>query len=155
MRASRPAGDHALNALTCKEMSPISGYANRYIPLHFPELGERVSVLLHNPRLLPPSEMTPRDTPVGPDGQPLDSQEATQAGYEVFARVIAAWHVYDASAAAVDIDMGADDLDAQLKALENTEQVRLGAVTPENVGRLPLAIIKAISKELEKVADPS
>lgn len=134
-----------------------AGYTNRYILLPFPELGERVSVLLHNPRLLPPSEMTPRDTPVGPDGQALDSQAAQEAGYEVFARVIAAWHVYDASSAngAVEIDMDADDIDTQLKALEGADQARLGAITPENVARLPLVIIKAISEQLEKVADPS
>jgi hypothetical protein len=134
----------------------MSGYTNRFTLLSFPELGERVSVLMHNPRLLPPSEMTPRDTPVGPDGEPLDRHAAQEAGYEVIARVVAAWHVYDASAdSPVEIDLSADDVDAQLKALEASEQQRLGSITPENVAKLPLVILNRIGEELQKVADPS
>lgn len=134
----------------------MSGYANRFILLKFPELGDRVSVLLHNPRLMSPSELTPRDTPVGPDGQALDSQAALDAGHEVVARVIAAWHVYDASASgSVDIDLDGADLADQLKALEAMEQKRLGEITPESVAKLPIPIINKIGEEIQKVADPS
>ncbi|MEV6674572.1 hypothetical protein [Streptomyces sp. NPDC051162] len=135
----------------------MSGYTNRVILLEFPQLGERVSVLLRNPRLLPPGEITPEDVPLGPDGQPLDQQAAQQAMYKVMARVIAAWHAYDATStgAPVDIDLDADDLDEQIKALEAAEQTRLGPVTPENVARLPMAIINRIGEELGRIADPS
>ncbi|MBX7464973.1 hypothetical protein [Streptomyces sp. NPDC057910] len=135
----------------------MSGYTSRYIALPFPELGDRVSVLLRNPRLLPPSEITPRDVALGPDGQPVDSAAAQQAMYEVMARVIAAWNVYDASSpgAPIDIDLDAPDFAEQLKALEAADQTRLGPITADNVARLPMAIIAAISDELGRVADPS
>jgi hypothetical protein len=134
----------------------MSGYTKRYILRPFPELGERVSILMHNPRLLPPSEITPADVQMGPDGQPVDAQAAQQAMYEVMARVIVGWNVYDYSvSSAVDIDLNADDVDEQLKALEAAEQPRLGAITAENVAKLPMVVITAIGEELNKVADPS
>ncbi|MFF4403840.1 hypothetical protein [Streptomyces sp. NPDC001404] len=135
----------------------MSGYANRVILLKFPQLGERVSVLLRNPKLLPPGEITPEDVPLGPDGQPVDPQAAQQAMYRVMARLIAAWHVYDASSAgtAAHVDLDADDLDAQLAALEAADQVRLTDITPENVAKLPMAIINRIGEEIGRVADPS
>ncbi|RLU81132.1 hypothetical protein CTZ27_33375 [Streptomyces griseocarneus] len=135
----------------------MSGYTNRVILLEFPDLGDRVSVLLRNPRLLPPGEITPDDVALGPDGQPTDPQAAQQAMYKVIANIIAAWHVYDASSTgqAVHVNLDADDLDAQLAALEAAEQVRLTDITPENVARLPMAIINRIGEELGRVADPS
>lgn len=135
----------------------MSGYTQRYIPLPFPKLGERVSVLLRNPRLLPPSEITPRDVPLGPNGQPLDAMAAQDAMYEVMARVIVAWNVYDATSTdeQVDIDLAADDFAEQLKALETADQKRLGNINAENVARLPMAIITAIGEELGRIADPS
>ena len=54
-----------------------------------------------------------------------------------------------------DIDMDADDLEAQLAALEATDQTRLGPVTPENVAKLPMVILNRISEELTSVADPT
>ena len=135
----------------------MSGYTNRVILLPFPELGDKVSVLIRNPRLLPPEEITPEEVPVDASGQPLDRQAASQSMFKVIARLIVAWHVYDASAdsAAVDIDLDADNLDEQLAALEQADQVRLVEITPENVAKLPTAIIKGITEELERVADPS
>ncbi|MFL4491569.1 hypothetical protein ACJ6WD_09950 [Streptomyces sp. VTCC 41912] len=135
----------------------MSGYTNRVILLQFPELGDKVSVLLRNPRLLPPSELTPEDVPVDANGQPLDPHAANVAMYKVMANLIAAWHVYDATATAgaVDVDLDADDLDAQLQALEGADQVRLIDITTENVARLPMAIINRIGEEIGRVADPS
>ena len=77
--------------------------------------------------------------------------------YKVIARLITAWHVYDGSVASSvpDIDMDADDLEAQLAALEATDQTRLGPVTPENVAKLPMVILNRISEELTSVADPT
>ena len=135
----------------------MSGYTNRFTLLQFPELGDRVSVLLRNPRLLPPEEITPKDVAVDANGQPLDPQAATQATFEVMARLIVAWHAYDASIAssAISIDLDADNLDEQLAAVEAADQVRLGEITAESVAKLPTAMIKRITEELERVADPS
>lgn len=135
----------------------MSGYTNRVILLEFPGLGDRVSVLLRNPRLLPPSEITPDDVDLGPDGQPVDQQAAQQAMYKVMARLIAAWHVYDASSAstAVHVDLDAEDLDTQLAAMEAADQVRLTDITPESVAKLPMAIINRIGEEIGRVSDPS
>lgn len=135
----------------------MSGYTNRVILLQFPELGERVSVLLRNPRLLPPSELTPEDVAVDDKGLPLDPKAANEAMYKVMANLIVAWHVYDASApgAAATIDLDADNLDDQLKALEAADQVRLGEISAENVAKLPMSIINRIGEEIGRVADPS
>lgn len=133
-----------------------AGYTNRVILLQFPELGDHVSVLMRNPRLLPPSEITPEDVAVDANGQPIDSQAANASMYKVMAKLIVAWHVYDASTAgaAVDIDLDADNLDEQLQAFEAAEQVRLGEITAENVAKLPVAIINRIGEEIGRVADP-
>lgn len=134
----------------------MSGYTNRFVLLPFPELGDKVSVLMRNPRLLPPSEITPEDVQTDADGRPLDPQAANQSMYKVMARIIIDWHVYDSASdsALPDIDLDADDLDAQLAALESTDQVRLDKVTPENVAKLPMAIINRIGEEIGRVADP-
>ncbi|MFB6805486.1 hypothetical protein [Streptomyces sp. NPDC056387] len=134
----------------------MSGYTNPYVLLQFPELGEDVSVLMRNPQLLPPSEVTPKDVPLDDRGQPLDPQQAQEAMYEVFARVIVAWKVYDASQAA-PLELG-DDVDpvALFESLgaAQTPQPRLGAVTVENIGRMPLRIINRVMEEISRVADP-
>lgn len=133
----------------------MSGYTNPYVLLQFPDLGDDVSVLMKNPQLLPPSEIQPEDVPTDDKGQPLDPAAANQAMYKVMARIILAWKVYEAfsSDAALVIDPDADP--AELFAtLGAGEQKRLGSVTPENVGRLPLAIINRIGEEVGRVADP-
>lgn len=134
----------------------MSGYTNRYIPLMFPDLGDRVSLLIRNPRLLPPGELSPDGVATDAEGQPLDPKAAEMATYEVMARLIVAWHVYDASAeaAAVDVDLDADDLDARLAALETADQTRLGPITAENVAKLPVAILKRLTEEVNAAADP-
>ena len=134
----------------------MSGYTNRVILLQFPELGDKVSVLLRNPRLLPPSEITPEDVAVDDKGQPLDPQAANQAMYKVMARLIVAWHVYDASTASSEasIDLDADNLDEQLDAFEAADQIRLTEITADNVAKLPMAIINKIGEEIGRVADP-
>lgn len=135
----------------------MSGYTNRFTLLQFPDLGDKVSILMRNPRLLPPEEITPEDVAVDANGQPLDPQAANASMYKVMAKLIVAWHAYDASIAGttVTIDLDADNLDEQLNAVESADQVRLGEVTAENVAKLPTAIIKRITEELERVADPS
>lgn len=132
----------------------MAGYANPYVMLTFPELGEDCSVLMRNPQLLPPSEITPEDVPLDDKGQPIDPQAANEAMYKVMARVIVAWKVYLPYATQLPrVDPSADPLEV-LATLEALEQQRVGEVTPENVGRLPMAIIQRVMEEIGRVADP-
>ncbi|MFE2969919.1 hypothetical protein ACFXKC_40880 [Streptomyces sp. NPDC059340] len=134
----------------------MSGYTNPYVLLTFPELGDDVSVLMRNPQLLPPKEITPEDVAVDDKGQPLDPQAANEAMYKVFARVIVAWKVYDAGNSPVEIAQDADPV-ALFEALDGgspVDQPRIGAITPENIERLPMRIINRIMEEISRVADP-
>lgn len=133
----------------------MPGYTNPYVLLQFPELGDDVSVLMKNPQLLPPSEIQPEDVPTDDKGQSLDPQAANEAMYKVMARLIVSWKVYEAFAPgdALDIDPDADPADV-FATLGAGEQTRLGKITPENIGRLPLAILNRIGEEIGRVADP-
>lgn len=134
----------------------MSGYSNPYSLLQFPELGDDVSVLIRNPQLLAPAEITPKDVPLDERGQPLDPQEAQNAMYEVFARLIVAWKVYDGSTG-TPLELGEDaDPVALFESLNATPdaQPRLGAITVDNIARMPLRIINRIGEELGRVADP-
>ena len=134
----------------------MAGYANPYVILQFPELGDDVSVLMRNPQLLPPKEVTPKDVPLDDRGQPLDPQQAQEAMYEVFAHIIVAWKVYDASEApplALDGDVDPVALFASLDAAQSP-QPRIGEITVDNISRLPMRIINRVMEEIAKVADP-
>lgn len=134
----------------------MAGYTSPYVLLPFPDLGEDVSVLIRNPQLLPPNELTPEDVQLDDRGQPVDPQAANMAMYKVFARLIVAWKVYDASELITPIEIAEDaDPAALFDSLEATPQPRLGAITPENIARLPMRIINRIGAELGSVADPS
>ncbi|GAA3267699.1 hypothetical protein [Streptomyces lavendulae] len=134
----------------------MAGYTNPFVLLTFPELGDDVSVLMRNPQLLAPSEISPRDVPLDDRGQPLDQADAQRAMYEVFERLIVAWKVYD-GAATTSLELG-DDADPvalyeSLNAAPDA-QPRLGSITVDNIGRAPLRIINRIGEELGRVADP-
>lgn len=131
----------------------MPGYTNPYVLLTFPELGDDVSVLMKNPQLLPPADLTPEDVPVDDDGKPLDNQAANEAGYKMMAGIIVAWKVYEAfDPAPLDIDPDADPA-ALFESLSAGVPVRIGKVTPENVGRLPMVVLKRIMEEISP-ADP-
>ncbi len=133
----------------------MSGYTNPYVLLPFPELGEGVSVLMKNPQLLPPSEITPEDVVTDDSGRPTDPQAANESMYKVMARLIVAWKVYEAFAPGDTLDIDPDADPAELfNSLGAGAQERLGKVTPENVAKLPLAIINRIGEEIGRVADP-
>ncbi|MFD9564343.1 hypothetical protein [Streptomyces sp. NPDC059994] len=134
----------------------MSGYTTPYVLLQFPDLGDDVSVLMRNPQLLPPSEITPEDVPVDDKGEPLDSNAAQQAMYKVFARVIVAWKVYDACAQ-TGPDLGEDaDPVALFESLSESQdtQVRLGAITVDNISRMPVRVINKVMETIAQVADP-
>ncbi|MFK0182081.1 hypothetical protein ACIQVR_39725 [Streptomyces xanthochromogenes] len=133
----------------------MAGYTSPYVLLPFPDLGEDVSVLIRNPQLLPPNELTPEDVTLDERGQPVDPQAANMAMYKVFARLIVAWKAYDASELITPVEIAEDaDPAALFDSLEAAEQPRLGAITPENIARLPMRIINRIGAELGSVADP-
>jgi hypothetical protein len=133
----------------------MAGYTSPYVLLPFPDLGDDVSVLIRNPQLLPPSELTPEDVQLDERGQPVDPQAANMAMYKVFARLIVAWKVYDASELITPVEVSEDaDPVALFESLETTAQPRLGAISAENIARLPLRIINRIGAELGSVADP-
>ena len=133
----------------------MSGYTNPYVLLQFPELGDDVSVLMKNPQLLPPTDLTPEDVAVDDEGKPLDNQAANEAGYKMMAGIIVAWKVYEAFSPsdALDIDPDADPA-ALFESLSSGTPARIGKVTPENVSRLPMVILKRIMEEIGRVTDP-
>jgi hypothetical protein len=131
----------------------MSGYTTPYVLLPFPDLGEDISVLMKNPQLQPPAAITPEDVPLDENGQPLDPQAANEAMYKVMAKLIVSWKVYEAPSVEIEIDPNADPADV-LAALDAGEPRRLGSVTPENVAKLPLAIINRVGEEIGRVADP-
>lgn len=135
---------HAASINPRRGDEPISGYKNRVITRtydHLSEDGDRVFVVIRNPKLVPPADLQPRDIPLNPDGTPADPAQAMQASFEVLARLVVAWRVYDASYYNVD------DPDA--------DQPLLGMpATPDLVAKLPLDIIQDLSETLNGEAGP-
>lgn len=130
-------------------------YANPYVLLEFPDLGDDVSVLIKNPQLMPPDALSPEDVPVNDKGEPLNPQDGLNASYKVMAGLIVAWKVYEVFNPADTLDINPDDDPAAVLARlgEGTQQ-RFGKVTPEAVGRLPMAIITRIMEEVQRVTNP-
>lgn len=132
----------------------MSGYNNPYVMLTFPELGDDCSVLMRNPQLLPPSEITPEDVALDDKQQPIDPNAANEAMYKVMARIIVAWKMYEAFTADLPpVDPEADPTEV-MATLQGMEQRRIGAVTAGNVALLPMDAIKRIMEEIGRVADP-
>lgn len=133
----------------------MAGYNNPYVLLTFPDLGDDVSVLMRNPQLLSQSVLMPKDVAVDEHGRPLDPAEANASMYEVIARVLVAWKVYDASPTVpVEVTDDADPVALFESLGTGGAQPRIGAVTVDNVAKLPMVIIKRIMEELNRVADP-
>jgi hypothetical protein len=116
----------------------MAGYANRTIMLDFPELseeGDKVHVVIKNPRTVPLAELQPANVPLGPDGKP-DEAAAEASTYAVMAGLVKAWHVYDATS--MDDDQPGLPLPA----------------TAESVAKLPVEIVERIAEEMAKVVSP-
>lgn len=130
-------------------------YANPYVLLEFPELGDDVSVLIKNPQLMPPDALSPEDVPLDDKGMPVNPQDGLNASYKVMAGLIVAWKVYEIFNPADGLDIGIDEDPADILArLGAGTQQRLGKVTPEAVGRLPMSIITRIMDEVQRVTNP-
>lgn len=116
----------------------MAGYANRTKMLDFPELSEpddKVHVIIRNPKTMAIADLNPGDVPLGPDGKP-DERAAERAGHEVLARMVVAWHVYDAT------DQG------------DNQQLLPMPATAESVAKLPLEIQNRMASEWKAVARP-
>ncbi|MGW2861955.1 hypothetical protein [Streptomyces sp. NPDC001205] len=133
----------------------MPGYTEPYVLLRFDDLGDDVSVLIRNPQLLPPREITPRDVPLDDKGQPVDTDDAQTAMYEIFARLIVAWKVYDASQSS-PLEVG-DDADpvALFQSLGTADpQPRIGPVNVENIAKLPMRIISSLMDTVNASVSP-
>ncbi len=144
-----------------------TGYANRVIHLAFPELAEpelkdgqpvidpetgkpvpseRIWVTIRNPRLMPPGELTPRDVPLDPaTGAPLRADDANEAMYEIFSKLIVGWRAYDATDFSIDPETG-EALPQRLLELP---------ATVDNVRKLPTAIVNRIAEQMTESSNPS
>jgi hypothetical protein len=115
----------------------LAGYADRTVTLYFPDLGDEVYVTLRNPRTMPPSALKPKNLALDAQGQPVDEDAAELEVYEMFAKLVRDWCVYDATS-------DADD------------QPRLGLpATAELVQKLPASIITRITEELTRAVNPN
>jgi hypothetical protein len=115
----------------------MPGYDNRFKRLDFPDLGPDVYVTMRNAKTMAPSQLRPEGIPLGPDGNPLDDNEAERAMHAVLAKLVRDWHVYDATS-------------------DEDEQPLLGLpATDDDIRRLPLEILKKMTAELGAAANPS
>jgi hypothetical protein len=138
--------------LTCKESPLMAGYANRIIHLDFPDLAEdddKVWVAILNPKQQPPDKVQPRPLKLDENGRPADAAEAVEAMYETIAGLVVAWHVYDATAPAIDYDTG-EQLDQPL--LPKVDQTH--PATVEMVRKLPMEIVNTIGKRMTEAVNP-
>lgn len=126
------------------------GYANRLISLTFDDLtddpqNDPIWVSIRNPKLMPPGELQARQVPLGEDGKPVDNDAAMTSMYEVVAKMIVAWRVYDATVLEVNPETG-EPLDQPLLGLP---------ATPERVAKLPMEIINRISEQMSAAVTPA
>jgi hypothetical protein len=120
------------------------GYANPVITLPFKELSsdwetDPIRVTIRNPRLVPPAELRPK----GLDSE--DEGEVMLASFEVMARLIVGWRVYDASAPI--------ELDAEGNVVGEQPLLPLPA-TAALVAKLPLEIVQRLGEEVKQAGDP-
>lgn len=113
----------------------MAGYAKRTIMLDFPELseeGDKVHVIIRNPKLVPTQDLLVADVPNGPDGTP-DQLAQLNAALGMLARLVIAWHVYDAT------------------SVEDDQPPLPLPATAERMAKLPLEIQNRITEEIQKV----
>jgi hypothetical protein len=128
----------------------MPGYANNVITLTFPELSadpenDSIHVVIRNPRLMSASQLKPRDIALDGDGNPIDEKEAEEASFEVMARIIIGWRVYDPTA-----EITVDD-DGNV----TSEPVLLPKVyNAETIGKLPMVIFSRLGTEMTEALNP-
>ncbi|MEY9937292.1 hypothetical protein [Streptacidiphilus sp. MAP5-3] len=115
----------------------MAGYANRTILLDFPELsedGDKVHVIIRNPKMMPVQDLNPPDFPLQ-EGE-TETERDFRQGLVVLARLVVAWHVYDAT------DLNEDQALLPLPA------------TPELVAKLPVEIQTTMGEAIKAVRNP-
>jgi hypothetical protein len=126
----------------------VAGYANRVIHIAFPELSDDpedpIWLSIRNPQYMAPSEMRPRDLAQGPDGKPADSIAAMEAMYEVYAKMILGWRVYDPDSIRVDPETG--DI-ADMDRMPSPP-------TADLVAKLPMVILNKLSEVVKNAVNP-
>lgn len=110
-------------------------YANSTVRLDFPDLSEDddpIYVTIRNPKTVPADVLMPSaDVPLGEDGKP-ESSAAISSSFEVMAKLIIDWHVYD----------GLTEEDSPALPLP---------ATPEMLRSLPFEIVERIASEMGQV----
>lgn len=128
-----------------------TGYLNRVIKLDFsdewstdPER-DPIWLVIRNPKLVPPGELT-GNVAMNPDGTPVDMQQATDNMYEVVAKLVVAWRVYDATQVPeIDPVTGEDITVPELLPMPATAAL---------CRKLPSAFITRVANEIKAAVDP-
>lgn len=141
-------------------MSSRHGYKNPFMLIPFDELAEGASVLIRNPNLMPPAKLQQIVTA----SEGADTGQILTAMTPLLADLIVAWrNLYPADGGTDDIDLDGDEDLADLMAkLEAREQEPLKQITPENISRLPMAVVTKLATAFkfgdsaeDGVADPT
>jgi hypothetical protein len=107
------------------------GYANRFVRLEFPELGDDVYVEIRNPQLAPPA-MLRGDVSPTPEGYSPDTWHT----FVVVAKLVKSWQVFDA------------------ESDEDEQPVLELPATPETVAKVPATILRKITGLIEEAINP-
>lgn len=127
----------------------MPGYANRVIHIPFPDLtddpvNDPIWLSIRNPQYMSPQEMRPKDLAMNADGTPVDTAAAQDSMYEVYAKLILGWRVYDPRSISIDPETGVE-----------ADMVRLPSPpTPELVAKLPMVIINKLSEVVKEAINP-
>lgn len=126
----------------------MPGYSNRVIHIPFPDLTDdpedRVWLSIRNPQYMAPGEMRPKDLAVGEDGKPADPVAGMEAMYEVYAKMILGWRVYDPDSIRIDPETG-EELDMERMPSPPTAAL---------VAKLPMVILNKLSEVVKNAVNP-
>jgi hypothetical protein len=142
------------------------GYRNPTIRLDFPDLakeGDRVFVVIRNPRTMPTAELRSAGGKVSKEDQeryeaaaavveaggevPDGTDEDESRGFSLMAKLVIAWRVWD-TRVPVKVDLETGDL---IDDDETAPRLLPLPATPSLVGQLPPEIINAIGEQLKKI----
>lgn len=126
----------------------MAGYGNPIVHISFPELSsgpdDPIWVSMRNARLMSPKELQPKPVATDENGRPVDNDQAQEAMYEVLAKLIVGWRVYDPNSIKINEETG---------ELGDMERLPSPA-TPQLVARLPVTIIKKLAEEMTEAMNP-
>lgn len=129
----------------------MPGYRDRVIRLPFPELsepGDEVWVAITNPRAMTADKLQPSKPVEVVDGKPVNDADAMAGMYEIIAGLVIGWHAYDATVTGVT----AEGHPVEQPLLPYPA---LGEhPPPEDVRKLPMEILNAISEQIRTATNP-